>query len=81
MLRQAGSEDDEVWTWRHIAERAARVEHDRAARVRAAVGPGGAHGHRYQHVVDEAQDLNPAYWKMLSRQSITARLSWITTLT
>ncbi|MBM0255495.1 UvrD-helicase domain-containing protein [Micromonospora sp. 4G55] len=47
-----------VWTWRQVAVRAARLEANRVA--------GTPPRHRYRHVVvDEAQDLSPAHWKML----------------
>lgn len=70
-----------VETWGQAAERAARYEIARAAQVeqnRAPAAPGGAEpvvddssgrrfrDYRYQHiVVDEAQDLRAAHWKML----------------
>nr|WP_232050292.1 UvrD-helicase domain-containing protein [Actinoplanes sp. OR16] len=57
-----------VWTWRQVAERAARLEMDRAARAAAAAeeSSGSLLRHRYRHVVvDEAQDLSAAHWKML----------------
>ncbi|GAA1376682.1 UvrD-helicase domain-containing protein [Catellatospora chokoriensis] len=54
-----------IWTWRQVAAEAARLEIDRAARIDE-VGPGGSLRHRYRHVVvDEAQDLSAAHWKML----------------
>jgi superfamily I DNA/RNA helicase len=54
-------EEKGVWTWRQIAAAAARAEMDRADRAVT-----GAAGFRYRHVVvDEAQDFNPAHWKML----------------
>jgi superfamily I DNA/RNA helicase len=44
------------WTWRQVSVRAAALETTRAAEGR----------HRYQHVVvDEAQDLSAAHWRML----------------
>jgi superfamily I DNA/RNA helicase/mRNA-degrading endonuclease RelE of RelBE toxin-antitoxin system len=70
-------------TWGQAAERAARFEMQRAAKIeerreyKEDVGgkdlihrddSSGMYylGHRYQHVVvDEAQDLRPAHWKML----------------
>ncbi|MQS06350.1 UvrD-helicase domain-containing protein [Streptomyces alkaliphilus] len=69
-------------THRQVAERAARLEMARAARIGERArrdgqrdGPGNIHvesatgarqRHRYRHiVVDEAQDLAPAHWKML----------------
>lgn len=69
-------------THRQVAERAARLEIERTARIEAAArakedrgGPGNVHAesatgawqrHRYRHiVVDEAQDLAAAHWKML----------------
>ena len=54
-----------IWTWRQIAERAARLEMDRAA-ASSAESSGSLHRPRYRHVVvDEAQDLSAAHWKML----------------
>ncbi|MEO3810777.1 UvrD-helicase domain-containing protein [Sphaerisporangium sp. B11E5] len=75
-------DDKGLWTWRQVAEHAARLEMERAARVRryendkARVGgqelihraaeSGAWLDYRYKHVVvDEAQDLNAAHWKML----------------
>ncbi|MGW0971584.1 UvrD-helicase domain-containing protein [Streptomyces sp. NPDC002516] len=70
-------------TWGQAAERAARFEMQRAARIKERQeykddigGKDLIHrddssgmyylGHRYKHVVvDEAQDLRPAHWKML----------------
>jgi superfamily I DNA/RNA helicase len=44
-----------VWTWRQVAAAAARAELSR-----------DGNGCRYRHVVvDEAQDLNAAHWRML----------------
>lgn len=73
-----------VETWSQAAERAARHEIERAAKIQArkalkeeAGGKNLIHlesgssamyyaAHRYKHiVVDEAQDLSPAHWKML----------------
>ncbi|MEV4481701.1 UvrD-helicase domain-containing protein [Micromonospora coxensis] len=58
-----------VWTWRQVAQRAARLEMDRMAAAISASGDsssGGFHRPRYRHVVvDEAQDLSAAHWKML----------------
>ncbi|MEV4666072.1 UvrD-helicase domain-containing protein [Micromonospora echinofusca] len=64
-----------VETWGQAAERAARHEIERAAKIearRTSTGPGDdASGtypstYRYRHiVVDEAQDLRAAHWKML----------------
>ncbi|MFE0592655.1 UvrD-helicase domain-containing protein [Micromonospora echinospora] len=58
-----------VWTWRQIAQRAARLEMDRMAAATSASGDSssvGLHRPRYRHVVvDEAQDLSAAHWKML----------------
>ncbi|MEH0972815.1 UvrD-helicase domain-containing protein [Micromonospora sp. CPCC 205546] len=58
-----------VWTWHQVAQRAARLEMDRAASGDSAPGggsSGGFHRPRYRHiVVDEAQDLGAAHWKML----------------
>lgn len=72
-------DNDEVETWGQFADRAARLELDRAAKVTARNGhtyPAGAAAddsagthylrHRYRHVVvDEAQDLRAAHWTML----------------
>ncbi|MEU9624101.1 UvrD-helicase domain-containing protein [Streptomyces sp. NPDC088251] len=70
-------------TWGQAAERAARFEMERAAKIKARQDRKDEVGgkdlihrddssgmryiaHRYQHVVvDEAQDLRPAHWKML----------------
>ncbi|MEW2384330.1 UvrD-helicase domain-containing protein [Micromonospora sp. NPDC047707] len=53
-----------VWTWRQVAQRAARLEMDRAAA--GGESSGGFYRPRYRHVVvDEAQDLSAAHWKML----------------
>ncbi|MFZ4297285.1 UvrD-helicase domain-containing protein [Streptomyces cinereoruber] len=72
-----------IETWGQAAERAARYEMERAARIQARQTYKGQVGgrdlihrdaeaslhdlkHRYQHVVvDEAQDLRAAHWKML----------------
>ncbi|MFC3500036.1 UvrD-helicase domain-containing protein [Micromonospora krabiensis] len=64
-----------VETWGQAAERAARFEMERAAAIEArrAAGPSADHssdsirpGYWYRHiVVDEAQDLRAAHWKML----------------
>ncbi|MGW4786733.1 UvrD-helicase domain-containing protein [Streptomyces sp. NPDC004230] len=72
-----------VETWGQAAERAARFEIERAAKIKArraykedVGGKDLIHrddssgmrylGYRYRHiVVDEAQDLRPAHWKML----------------
>ncbi|MGC5332850.1 UvrD-helicase domain-containing protein [Micromonospora sp. DT62] len=64
-----------VETWGQAAERAARFEMDRAAEAekqRTSTEPTGSSSgsrptiHRYRHVVvDEAQDLRAAHWKML----------------
>lgn len=74
-------EERGVWTFRQVAEAAARVEGDRAAKIAAnrerEANAGGQMLHhqdqsyaslrfRYEHVVvDEAQDLNPAHWTLL----------------
>lgn len=61
-------DDQGKWTWRQVAERAARLEMDRAARNEGLPpeDSGGFLRHRYRHiVVDEAQDLSAAHWKML----------------
>ncbi|MFD4206097.1 UvrD-helicase domain-containing protein [Micromonospora tulbaghiae] len=53
-----------VWTWRQVAQRAARLEMDRASATGETSG--AFHRPRYRHVVvDEAQDLSAAHWKML----------------
>ncbi|PWU58855.1 DNA helicase [Micromonospora globispora] len=55
-----------VWTWRQIAQRAARLEMDRAAANGSGESSGSHYRPRYRHVVvDEAQDLSAAHWKML----------------
>ncbi|MGW3611082.1 UvrD-helicase domain-containing protein [Micromonospora sp. NPDC005163] len=57
-----------VWTWRQVAQRAARLEMDRTAQNTGVAGEssGGFYRPRYRHVVvDEAQDLSAAHWKML----------------
>ncbi|MFV2106087.1 UvrD-helicase domain-containing protein [Micromonospora sp. LOL_015] len=56
-----------LWTWRQVAQRAARLEMDRVALANSASdSSGGFHRPRYQHVVvDEAQDLSAAHWKLL----------------
>ncbi|MDT3444485.1 UvrD-helicase domain-containing protein [Pseudofrankia sp. BMG5.37] len=64
-----------VETWGQAAERAARYETDRARRIaNRDTDPGGLDDssgrhtltYRYRHVVvDEAQDLRAAHWKML----------------
>ncbi|MER7444562.1 UvrD-helicase domain-containing protein [Micromonospora avicenniae] len=56
-----------IWTWRQVAQRAARLEMDRAAAGAAGESSSGSfHRPRYRHiVVDEAQDLSAAHWKML----------------
>ncbi|MFE1169119.1 UvrD-helicase domain-containing protein [Nocardiopsis sp. NPDC058789] len=74
-------EERGVWTFRQVAEAAARAEGDRAAKIAAnrerEAKAGGQMLHhqdqsfanlrfRYEHVVvDEAQDLNPAHWTLL----------------
>ncbi|WP_405108736.1 UvrD-helicase domain-containing protein [Micromonospora sp. NBC_01405] len=57
-----------MWTWRQVAQRAARLEMDRTAHNNGLTGEssGGFYRPRYRHVVvDEAQDLSAAHWKML----------------
>ncbi|MEV0005384.1 UvrD-helicase domain-containing protein [Micromonospora sp. NPDC050980] len=57
-------EDRGVWTWRQVAQRAARLEMDRAEA--SGESSGALRRPRYRHiVVDEAQDLSAAHWKML----------------
>ncbi|MWA06518.1 AAA family ATPase [Actinomadura sp. LD22] len=73
-------DEKNLWTYRQVAERAARLEIARAAKLRAYEQAKAEHGvnvhveddsvallrHRYRHVVvDEAQDLSAAHWKML----------------
>ncbi|MER5418211.1 UvrD-helicase domain-containing protein [Streptosporangium roseum] len=70
-------DDKEVWTFRQVAERAARLEIERARQrasyeadqvssVKLQRESGIWHRPRYRHVVvDEAQDLSSAHWKML----------------
>ncbi len=63
-------DDQNIWTWRQVAEQAARLEADRQTRIiNAAAGENSSASvpnYRYRHiVVDEAQDLSPAHWKML----------------
>ena len=53
-----------IWTWRQVAQRAAHLEMDRAAT--SSESSGSFYRPRYRHVVvDEAQDLSAAHWKML----------------
>ena len=48
--------NENLWTFRQVAARAARLEAERAK----------TKGARYRHaVVDEAQDLSPAHWMLL----------------
>ncbi|MFE0153216.1 UvrD-helicase domain-containing protein [Nonomuraea sp. NPDC059007] len=66
-----------LWTFRQVAERAARLEQERArsdaayaadqiSSVKLQRESGIWHRPRYRHiVVDEAQDLGAAHWKML----------------
>ncbi|WP_322751201.1 MULTISPECIES: UvrD-helicase domain-containing protein, partial [unclassified Frankia] len=68
-------EDNGVWTWRQLAGRAARLELDREVQIQRTFGQrevsgesssGSTPRYRYRHiVVDEAQDLSAAHWKML----------------
>ncbi|CAL9387802.1 ATP-dependent DNA helicase Rep [Nocardiopsis dassonvillei] len=74
-------EEKGVWTYRQIAEAAAQVEAERAAKIeenrRRESDKGGQMlhrqeqsyftlRHRYEHVVvDEAQDLSSAHWSLL----------------
>ncbi|MFC5751075.1 UvrD-helicase domain-containing protein [Actinomadura rugatobispora] len=69
-------DEKNLWTYRQVAERAARLEMARAERIREhAAQEMNIHAQdasialkkpRYQHaVVDEAQDLGAAHWKML----------------
>ena len=74
-------EQHQLTTFRQRAERAARLEMERDASIREKstreerqggknqhyeAGSGGQLRHRYHHiVVDEAQDLNPAHWRLL----------------
>src|SRR6266545_1216267 len=57
-------DDQNIWTWRQVAEQAARLEADRQTRIiNAAAGENSSASvpnYRYRHiVVDEAQDLSP----------------------
>jgi superfamily I DNA/RNA helicase len=59
-----------IETWGQAAERAARYENERARRISERVADDssgrGNLTYRYRHViVDEAQDLRSAHWKML----------------
>lgn len=69
-----------LWTHRQVAERAARIQIERAVKIERYETDQAQHGerihrvdqsgawlrHKYRHVVvDEAQDLNAAHWKML----------------
>ncbi|MET9244940.1 UvrD-helicase domain-containing protein [Nonomuraea sp. NPDC003709] len=62
-----------LWTYRQVAERAARLELERARARESYEANAGVqresgiwHRPRYRHiVVDEAQDLSAAHWKML----------------
>lgn len=63
-----------IETWGQAAERAARFERERAAGIEAAAASGSQDSgsgvrhlrHRFRHiVVDEAQDLRAAHWRML----------------
>ncbi|GAA0322267.1 AAA family ATPase [Actinoallomurus spadix] len=73
-------DEKNLWTYRQVAERAARIQIEGAAKVEQYEADRAEHGevihradqsgawlrHRYRHVVvDEAQDLNAAHWKML----------------
>ncbi|MEV4380810.1 UvrD-helicase domain-containing protein [Streptosporangium sp. NPDC049644] len=70
-------DEKELWTFRQVAERAARLEIERArelasyeadqvSSVKLQRESGIWHRPRYRHVVvDEAQDLSSAHWKML----------------
>ncbi|CAM3931657.1 ATP-dependent helicase [Nocardiopsis rhodophaea] len=74
-------DEKRVWTHRQVAEIAARIKGEQAAKIAAYKDDEAQHGgpmlhrldqswanlrHDYQHiVVDEAQDLNPAHWKLL----------------
>jgi hypothetical protein len=73
-------DDKGLWTGRQIAERAARIEVERARNIEEHEANTAEHGTllhredqsgawlkpRYRHiVVDEAQDLNAAHWRML----------------
>lgn len=69
-------DEKNLWTYRQVAEHAARLERERAEKMRRH-REGGLNVHRedasvarmrprYSHiVVDEAQDLAAAHWKML----------------
>ncbi|MFC4909883.1 UvrD-helicase domain-containing protein [Actinomadura gamaensis] len=69
-------DEKNLWTYRQVAWEAARLELDRASRIKKyAESPLNIHvadqsiareNYRYRHiVVDEAQDLNVAHWRML----------------
>ncbi|GAB0102555.1 ATP-dependent helicase [Nocardia sp. JMUB6875] len=63
-------DEQNMWTLRQVAERAALLETERAeniAHANSTAPQGGSElRHRYQHiVVDEAQDLSPTHWRML----------------
>ncbi|ASU82934.1 DNA helicase [Nocardiopsis gilva YIM 90087] len=76
-----GLDEKRLWTHRQVAEIAARIKGEQAAKIAAYENAEAEHGgpllhrldqswatlrHDYQHiVVDEAQDLNPAHWKLL----------------
>lgn len=62
-------EEKGVWTWRQVAATAAWAEKERADQAAET-----NNGYRYRHViVDEAQDLNAAHWKMLRAMVAPAR--------
>ncbi|POM26100.1 putative ATP-dependent DNA helicase YjcD [Actinomadura rubteroloni] len=69
-------DEKNLWTYRQVAWEAARLELERASKIKAhAESPLNIHladrsiareNYRYGHVVvDEAQDLNVAHWRML----------------
>jgi superfamily I DNA/RNA helicase/mRNA-degrading endonuclease RelE of RelBE toxin-antitoxin system len=59
--------DENGWTTHAAtAAQAAQIESERASRITTGDHSTSGHGYRYQHVVvDEAQDLHAAHWKML----------------
>ncbi|MEV6769685.1 UvrD-helicase domain-containing protein [Nocardia sp. NPDC051030] len=63
-------DEQNVWTLRQVAERAALLETERTKAIDSANNTAPQQGselrHRYRHiVVDEAQDLSPTHWRML----------------
>lgn len=63
-------DEQNMWTLRQVAERAALLETESAEIIARANRTAPQHSselrHRYRHiVVDEAQDLSPTHWRML----------------